>query len=113
MKRVTMKKHSLNNISKIAIAVGFGVVMCGAAASVALADAHDRGRQEERRGVHGRGDDRDRGGNYYAPVPDYYYAPEPNYYNAPEPDYYNYNYTPQPEYYPPPTPPGISLFFGF
>jgi hypothetical protein len=108
-----MKKYSLNKISKIAIAVGFGVVMCGAAASVASADDHDRGRQEQRHGDHGRGDDRDRGGNYYAPVPDYYYAPEPNYYYAPEPDYYNYNYPPQPEYYPPPASQGINLFFGF
>ncbi|MGA7871130.1 MAG: hypothetical protein WCA22_09550 [Candidatus Binatus sp.] len=108
-----MKKYSVNKISKIAIAVGLGVMMCGAAVSPAFADDHGRGHQEERHGDQGRGDDRDRGGVYVAPVPDYYYAPQPNYYYAPEPDYYNYNYPPQPEYYPPPPSQGIDLFFGF
>ncbi len=109
-----MENNSLNRICKIAIAVGLGVVMCGAAVSPAFADDHGRdGRQEERHGDRGRGGDRDRGEVYVAPVPEYYYAPEPNYYYAPEPDYYDYNYTPQPEYYPPPPSPGISLFFGF
>ena len=51
-----MENNSLNRICKIAIAVGLGVVMCGAAVSPAFADDHGRdGRQEERHGDRGRG----------------------------------------------------------
>ena len=51
-----MKKNSLSRMSKIAIVVGFGVVMYVAAVSVAFADDHGRdGRQEERHGDSGRG----------------------------------------------------------
>jgi hypothetical protein len=110
----TMEKTTLTKITKIAIAIGFGVVICGAATRRAFAGGGHGGdhggdrHHEQRHGGHDRG--HDHGDVYVAPLPSYYYAPPPNYYYAPEPQYY---YPPQPNYYAPPPPSeGINLFFG-
>ena len=107
-----MKKTAVINISKIsriAIAIGFGFVICGTAMGPAFAGGHgeERHHEEHPRG-HDRHSDHDRD-VYIAPAPSYYYAPPPNYYYAPEPDYYPpaYSYGP-----PPPPSEGINLFFG-
>lgn len=102
-----MEKFTLTRISKIAIAIGFSVALCGAVAGSAFADDHGG----DRRPAAARGGGRDVGharGGYRGPGPVNYYTPGPNYYVAPEPDYYNY-----PDYAEPVAPPeGINLFFG-
>ena len=104
-----MGKTMLAKISKTAIVIAMSLVISVIAAGPALAKDHHRGGEDwhNHRGYEGRDRDRDRGGFYYAPQPDYYYAPQPNYYYAPEPDYY---YAPQPEYESPLSE-GINLFF--
>jgi hypothetical protein len=105
-----MKKTAVTNISKIsklAIAIGFGVVICGTAMGPAFAGGHGEERHhEERHRGHDRDGDHDRA-VVVAPAPTYYCEPPPNYYSAPEPYYY-------PPVYgaPPPPPDGINLFFG-
>ncbi|MFZ0657214.1 MAG: hypothetical protein WBE78_07315 [Candidatus Binataceae bacterium] len=100
-----MEKFTLTRISKIAIAIGFSVALCGAVAGSAFADDHGGGRRPA--AAHG-GDRGHARGGYSGPGPAYYYAPAPNYYVAPEPDYYSY-----PDYAEPAPPPeGINLFFG-
>lgn len=107
-----MEKTTLTRISKITIAIGFGVVICGAAMRPAFAGGGygrghgDNKHQEKRHKGHDR--DYDRRDVYVAPPPTYYYAPPPNYYYAPEPDYY----PAQPVYSAPPPSEGINLFFG-
>jgi hypothetical protein len=101
-----MEKFTLARISKIAIAIGFSVALCGAVAGSAFADDHGGGRRPA--AAHGGRDIGHARGGYRGPGPAYYYAPAPNYYVAPEPDYYNY-----PDYDQPVAPPeGINLFFG-
>jgi hypothetical protein len=99
-----MEKFTLTRISKIAIAIGFSVALCGVVTGSAFADDHGGGR---RPAAHG-GDRGHARGGYRGPGPANYYAPAPNYYVAPEPDYYSY-----PDYAEPAPPPeGINLFFG-
>lgn len=103
-----MRKITPTRISKIAIAIGFGVVICGVAMRPALAGGHGGGAQhhEERHGNQHRGGHG--GGGYIAPAPNAYYAPAPNYYYAPEPEYYPAG----PTYSAPPPSEGVNLFFG-
>ena len=106
-----MEKTKLIKMRKLAIAIGFFLVLCCVAMRPALADEHHGHGGEHHGGDHDRGGYHGGGGYVYAPAPSYYYAPAPNYYVAPEPD--QYYYTPQPDYYPPPPPSqGINLFFG-
>jgi len=112
MKKTTLTRiGTMSKIGKIAIAIGFGVVICGAAMGPAFAgggghrggDRHEV--QRHHRGGYDRGHD---GGGYVAMAPNYYYAPAPNYYYAPEPEYY----PSEPVYSAPPPSEGINLFFG-
>ena len=111
--RITMK-NTLNKISKIAFAIGFGLAVCATPMRSAFADDehHGRGHEWHHRDSGDRDRDYDRDRGYaYAPGPSYYYAPGPDYYTAPEPNYYDY--PPSEGYYPQPPPPsGINLFFG-
>ncbi len=103
MEKTTLTKVCrISKVSKIAIAVGFGVVICGAAMGPAFAGGggHRGGdRHEAPRHAGGHGRDHD-GGGYVAPAPNYYYAPEPEYYPS------------EPVYSAPPPSEGINLFFG-
>lgn len=98
------KISKINKISKFAIALGFGVVICGTAMGPVFAGGHGHDKHHEEHHRDDRGHDR---GVYVAPAPAYYYAPPTNYYAAPEPYYYPPAYTA-----PPPPPEGINLFFG-
>jgi hypothetical protein len=111
MEKTTLTRVGrISKISKIAIAVGFGVVICGAAMSPAFAGGGGhRGGDRHEAPRHGGGHDRGHdGGGYVAAAPNYYYAPAPNYYYAPEPEYY----PSAPVYSAPPPSEGINLFFG-
>jgi hypothetical protein len=89
-----MEKTKLIKMRKLAIAIGFFLVICGVAMRPALADEHHGHGGEHHEGRHDRGY-HGGGGYVYAPEPDQYY------------------YTPQPDYYAPPPPSqGINLFFG-
>ena len=112
MEKTTQTKISkigkVSKISKIAIAIGFGIVICGTAMGPAFAGGHGGGKHEAQHRGGGGGHDRGHGGGYIAPAPNYYYAPAPNYYYAPEPEYY----PSEPVYSAPPPSDGINLFFG-
>jgi hypothetical protein len=101
------KPIRVGRISKAAIAIGFGVAICGAAIRPASAGG-GHGRDNHQAQHHGRGHDGGHGGGYVAAAPNYYYAPAPNYYYAPEPEYYPSG----PAYSAPPPSEGIDLFFG-
>ena len=68
------KISKIDKISKIAIAIGFGIVICGTAMGPAFAGGHGGGKHEAQHrgggGDHNRGH---RGGGYIAPAPNYYY----------------------------------------
>ncbi len=100
----------IGRISKLALAIGFAVVICGAAIGPALAGGgHGRDNHQAQHRGGGHGHDRGHGGGgYVAAAPDYYYAPAPNYYYAPEPEYY----PSEPVYSAPPPSDGVNLFFG-
>ena len=110
MEKTTQTKISkIDKISKIAIAIGFGLVICCTAMGPAFAGGHGGGKHEAQHRGGGGGHDRGHGGGgYIAPAPNYYYAPAPNYYYAPEPEYY----PSEPVYSAPPPSDGINLFFG-
>jgi hypothetical protein len=108
MEKTTLTR--IGKISKIAIAIGFGVVICGTAMGPAFAGGGHGGGDRHQAQRHGGGHDRghDGGGGYVAPAPSYYYAPAPTYYYAPEPEYY----PSEPVYSAPPPSEGVNLFFG-
>ena len=108
MEKTTLTKiGGISKISKIAMAIGFSVVICGAATEPAFAGGGHRGGDRHEAQRHGGGHDRGHGG-YVAVAPNYYYTPPPNYYYAPEPEYY----PSEPVYSAPPPSDGINLFFG-
>jgi hypothetical protein len=102
-----IRTGKIGRFGKLAIAIGFGVVMCGTVIVPAFAGGHGEVKHHEEHRDHDRHWDHDRNVQV-APVPSYYYAPPPDYYYAPEPSYY------PPAYSAPPPPPseGINLFFG-
>jgi hypothetical protein len=108
MEKTTLFK--IGKISKIALAIGFGLVICGTAMGPAFAGGgHGRDSHQAQHRGGGGGHDRGHGGGGYAvAAPNYYYAPAPNYYTAPEPEYYSSG----PGYSEPAPSDGINLFFG-
>ena len=80
MEKTTLFK--IGKISKIALAIGFGLVICGTAMGPAFAGG-GHGRDNHQAQHHGGGGGHDRGhggGGYAVAAPNYYYAPAPNYY---------------------------------
>ena len=69
-----MERITLIRIRKIAIAIGFGLVISGLpAGSVFAGGGHGRGHDDKHHEERHR--DHDRGRVYVAPAPTYYYAP--------------------------------------
>ena len=86
------KVSKIRKISKIAIAVGFGVVFCGTAMGPAFAGGHGEERHhEEHHGDHDRHSDHGR--VFMSRRPQLLLCASTNYYYAPEPDYYPPAYT--------------------